>query len=156
MLKVIFLDIGLVSSALNLSKEFLKTPLEFKLTNEGGISEQWVGQNLLANQPFYQSPKLYYWVRDERQGNAEVDYLLAHGANIVPVEVKSGRTGTLRSLHALAGLRGLKLAVRINNDFPSIVDVNYPLGEGRQASYQLLSIPFYLVGQLTRLLDSLD
>jgi hypothetical protein len=43
--------------------------------------------------------KLYYWHREAHSSNAEVDYLLQQRQNIIPVEVKSGSRGTLRSLH---------------------------------------------------------
>jgi predicted AAA+ superfamily ATPase len=52
---------------------------------------------------FYSNParkaSLYYWHREAHSSNAEVDYLLQQRQNIVPVEVKSGSRGTLRSLH---------------------------------------------------------
>lgn len=84
---------------------------------------------------------------------AEVDYLIHHKSWIVPVEVKAGTTGTLRSLHYFMGLRNLSTAIRINSDYPSITPVNVMTQSGEQVSYQLLSIPFYLVSEMHRLLD---
>ncbi len=126
---------------------------EFALDNSGGVAEQFVGQALLAAQPFYQEPEIYYWVREQKNSAAEVDYIIQHAAKIIPVEVKAGKTGTLRSLHQLMALRGLDLAVRFNNDLPSIVDVT-PVGITDAKAFKLLSLPFYLTGQLPRLLDS--
>ena len=61
----------------------------------GRLAEQFVAQELLA----WHSRKLYYWSRNAKNSNAEVDYLIAHKENIYPIEVKSGPAGRLRSLH---------------------------------------------------------
>lgn len=141
--KVILLDVGLATAAMGLTLiERVKFD-ELQLLNEGGIAEQLVGQLLRTVAPYFIEPKLYYWVRDKAGAEAEVDYLIQHEATVVPIEVKSGSTGTLRSLHAFTRLRGLSKAVRINADYPSIVQVD---------NYQLLSIPAYLVEQIQRFL----
>ena len=46
--------------------------------------------------------ELTYWLREGRANNAEVDYVAEFAGRIVPIEVKAGRTGTLRSLHQFA------------------------------------------------------
>ncbi len=153
MFKAILLDIGLTSALLKLTLQAEMLNDEFALDNSGGVAEQFVGQALLAAQPFYQEPEIYYWVREQKNSAAEVDYIIQHAAKIIPVEVKAGKTGTLRSLHQLMALRGLDLAVRFNNDLPSIVDVT-PVGITNAKAFKLLSLPFYLTGQLPRLLDS--
>jgi hypothetical protein len=52
-------------------------------------------------------------------------------------------------------IRHLDLAVRVNADRPSATNVNVKTTEGVPVQYRLLSIPFYLAGQLHRLLDQL-
>jgi hypothetical protein len=70
--------------------------------------------------------------------NAEVDYLVAHATHVLPVEVKAGKSGTLRSLHLFLQQYGAPLGIRVSQQ---------PLGfDGR-----LLSVPFYMVDQIARL-----
>ena len=61
------------------------------------MAEQFVGQELRAS--VYEN--LYYWSRDARGSNAEIDYLIEKEGEIIPIEVKSGRSGRLKSLHLL-------------------------------------------------------
>lgn len=153
--KVLFLDIGLASTALGLGshRTFGK---EFSLINEGGLAEQFVGQGLRLTFPTYVDPTLYYWVREQSNSSAEIDYLIQHDSTIIPVEVKAGKTGTLHSLHLLMSLRGWKRAVRFNADLPSLTPISFKTNLGTTAEYELLSLPFYFVGQLSRLLRSIE
>ncbi|MCD4676372.1 MAG: DUF4143 domain-containing protein [Desulfobacula sp.] len=64
----------------------------------GGVSEQFVGQELLAYQNPYSKPSLYYWARDAKNSSAELDYLFQKNTAIIPIEVKSGSVGRLKSL----------------------------------------------------------
>lgn len=73
---------------------------------------------------------------------------------MIPVEVKAGSSGSLKSLHIFMGLKKLPLALRINSDIPSIVKVSVKDGIGSNIEYTLVSIPFYLISQLHRLLKS--
>ncbi len=73
------------------------------------------------------------------------------GPEIVPVEVKSGKTGRLRSLQLFMDKKSSHLAVRINSDVPSTVEVPIVVPGSRRRSYPLVSLPFYLVGQLRRI-----
>jgi len=57
-----------------------------------------VGQQLLALKKPFEEPSLFYWQRETRGSAAEVDYLWQKGEQILPVEVKAGKTGTLKSL----------------------------------------------------------
>lgn len=100
-------------------------------------------------------PSLYYWQREEKESNAEIDYLIEHKNHVVPIEVKSGSTGSLKSLHLFMKAKNLSIAVRINDDQPSITPVKVTNSDGTVTSYTLLSIPFYLTGQIHRLLDYL-
>ncbi len=63
----------------------------------GKLAEQFVAQELLA----WHDSDLFYWARDARSSNAEIDYLTVFKGNIYPIEVKSGTGGSLRSLHLM-------------------------------------------------------
>ena len=91
------LDIGLL-------QRLCQVPVELELKQEnllamyrGKLAEQFVAQELLA----WHSSELFYWARDARGSNAEVDYLAIRDGKIYPVEVKSGAGGSLRSLHLM-------------------------------------------------------
>jgi predicted AAA+ superfamily ATPase len=150
--KVNFLDVGLVSSMLGLKLNQLSEAEEINLINQGSVSEQVVGQLLRCIEPEYIDPALYYWMREQKGASAEVDYLIQQGSHVMPVEVKSGATGSLKSLHNFMSSKKLKTALRINSDFPSVVDVEVKIQDGTGVKYTLHSIPFYLISQVKRLL----
>ena len=152
--KMIFLDVGLCSTALGLNLTQINAADEITMINNGGIAEQIVGQLLRTIDQPYIEPALYCWHRDEPGSSAEVDYIIQHGSSVIPVEVKAGTTGTLKSLHLFMGLKKKQLAVRINSDISSMTEVNVKDTMGKEVQYRLLSIPFYLLGQLPRLISS--
>ena len=151
-LRVILLDVGLCSAILDISLHQLQEVAELELINKGGIAEQVVGQLLRTIRPFYQDPSLYYWMRPEKKASAEVDYVIQHKGAIVPVEVKAGSTGRLKSLHLFMGLKKLPLAVRINGEPPLKSKIHTKDHQGQSIKYELTSIPFYLIGELPRLM----
>jgi hypothetical protein len=97
-------------------------------------------------------PELYCWTRAETTSQAEVDYIIQHGTHLIPIEVKAGKTGTLKSLHLLMGLRKWDFALRFNTDLPSLTSVHMQTSLQQTAEYQLLSLPLYLIGQSQRLI----
>ncbi|MBP9841803.1 MAG: ATP-binding protein [Simkaniaceae bacterium] len=147
-LKMIFLDVGLASATLGLSLNELYETEELIFINKGGLAEQVVGQCLRTTEPPYIEPSLYYWHREEKGSSAEMDYIISHGNRVISLEVKAGSAGSLKSLHLFMTLKHLSLAVRVNSDLPSQTLVKVKDAE----EYTLLSIPFYLVGQIHRLL----
>ena len=97
--KLLFLDIALNQTMLgNNPSPWLLNPLD-AFINKGFLAEAYVGQELLAYSSDYIKTDLYYWRRDKHGSNAEVDYLLQLNEDIIPVEVKSGKGTTLKSLH---------------------------------------------------------
>ena len=150
--KAIFLDVGLCSASLKLNFSNIASFDDVMLINQGGIAEQVVGQLLRTIDPFYMEPALFYWLRDEMGYNAEIDYLIQHGNQVIPIEVKAGSTGSLKSLHVFMELKNYQIAARVNADLPSRTPVSVKSRTGKEVHYRLMSIPFYLMGQMTRLL----
>lgn len=98
--KLIMLDIGLMQALLGITAEdwILNTKQTF--INKGNIAEAFVGQEMLAYQQLRYPYELYYWERIQRGSIAEIDYLtLNKNREIVPIEVKAGKSGALKSLH---------------------------------------------------------
>ena len=150
--KMLFLDAGLVSTALGLTLLDFERVEDLLLVNAGAVCEQIVGQHLLHSLPFYQEPDLFYWTREKASSSAEVDYLLAEGRHVVPLEVKAGKTGTLKSLHSFLREKHRSLGLRLNSDLPSLLEARTVLADGHNVPFRLLSLPLYMVGQIRRLI----
>ena len=144
--KSLFLDVGLVANLLGLSYVGLVSEPTAMPAKSGLLAEQFIGQHLLYAQAPHKTPELFYWRRQSKSSNAKVDFLFPHKNQVIPVEVKSGKTGTLRSLHRFIEEKQTKIAVRFNRDVPSL----HPLEAGDQQC-RLISLPTYMVGQLPRL-----
>jgi predicted AAA+ superfamily ATPase len=155
MFKILFLDVGLASTASGLGILDYEKEDDLQLVNQGKISEQFVGQHLLDVRPLYAPPELYYWVREQKSASAEVDYVTALGSQIIPVEVKSGKTGTLKSLQIFVREKNRSVAVRISSRSPSFTNAQTNLPGTEAIPFQLLSLPFYLLGQLERLVRTI-
>jgi len=151
--KEILLDVGLCSAQLGLTLDEIQSTEEINLINKGGIAEQSVGQILRTVFPHFIDPALYCWMREDAGSSSEVDYILQHKSQVIPLEVKAGKTGTLKSLHYFMGKKGFNLAARVNSDYPSITDVKVKNTSGNPVQYKLISVPFYLLGQIHRLLE---
>ena len=149
--KVLFMDVGLLCRSLGLSVAEIERPEDVLLINQGALCEQFVGQHLAFSEFCYEEPALYCWMRRERNSNAEVDFLMAVGPDVVPVEVKAGKTGTLKSMHLFVREKGRDFALRFNSDTPSLCHAHTSLSAGDQKPFSLLSLPLYLVGQARRL-----
>ena len=149
--KALFMDVGLLCRSCGLSVLDLEGDEDVMLVNSGAVCEQFIGQHLLhAGEPYAQ-PELYCWMREKRQSNAEVDYVIAVGGRVVPVEVKAGRTGSLKGLHVFLREKRRDFALRFNSDVPSLLDARTSLADGENRPFRLLSLPLYMVLQAPRL-----
>ena len=102
--KIIYLDVALCQAilGLDLSTWFLKPNAEF--INRGMIAEAFIGQELLCYSPSYKQSRLHFWRRTERNSSAEIDYIHEYQRQIIPIEVKSGHGGKLKSMHLFLDL----------------------------------------------------
>ncbi len=145
--KLHLLDTGMVNLISGIEKEvFLQD--ELSDVYKGKIAEHIVGQELLAKD---RSPDgtLIFWVREKRQSDAEIDYLINHNGKVVPVEVKSGSSGKMRSLKIFMNIHDNKLAVRFySGKYSSSIESNVT-----GTKFKLLNVPFYLCSKLNDYLD---
>lgn len=153
--KMIYLDIGLVCASLGVSFSQIQVLEDFVFSNEGGLAEQFVGQQLRTINKPYIEPTLYYWLREAKSSNAEVDYLMQQENKVIPIEVKAGTSGSLKSLHQFVSLKHLKFGMRISMAKPQLAQLKVHDYTGMLIQYDLLSLPFYLLGQVPRLLRSM-
>ena len=154
--KLTFVDIGLMNRVCRLDwRDLARLDLR-GLINEGNIAEQFVAQHLHLLFADYERPELHYWVRQRKSHNAEVDFVVAQGRRVIPVEVKAGERGTLRSLHQFVVDKKVALALRIDANPPSLQRVLTTTRQQKglvEVDYALLSLPLYAIGQLPRLLE---
>jgi uncharacterized protein len=151
--KAYFLDIGLANHMCHIQ---LIDPLNIITLNEGAIAEQFVAQELLNITTSFAEPKLYYWVREEKNANAEVDFLFQNKNFVYPIEVKAGKTGTLKSMHVYLLEKKMHTGIRLNTDIPSLGEFKTKVRSGinnSEINYHLLSLPLYMTNQISRLLD---
>ena len=149
--KLLFLDIGLMNAICGLGWSAISNLGDEQLVNEGAVAEQFVGQHLMALFADSLNRELTYWLREGKANNAEVDFLAAVDGRIVPIEVKAGSRGSLRSLHQFAGEKRVSLAVRFDANLPSTHTVETTIRKGGHSidvKYQLTSLPLYLIERL--------
>lgn len=155
--KLIFMDIGIVNYICGNNYSDLKTMLTSKSINQGGLAEQFAGQHLLSL--INQAPILFYWLRQGKSSNAEVDYIISHGSRVYPVEVKSGKSGSLKSLQQFVLEKKIDTAVRFDLNPPSVQDATCLAATGRgskRINYKLISLPLYMVEEIFRVIDILE
>jgi len=151
--KLLFLDVGLLGCAQGLRSTDLYLAEDVTRVNEGAVAEQFVGQHLLYNGENYEEPTLYYWNREQRSSSAEVDYLLSLGSQVIPIEVKAGKVGSLKSLHVFVSEKKSLVAVRFNTDIPSCFTTHSTVASKPSQPFELISLPLYLIEETTRLLQ---
>ena len=142
--KVQILDTGMVNYFSGLQVELFGTP-DLADFYQGRIAEHIVGQELLASD-FSVSGRLNFWIREKPQSMAEVDFLVLHENLVIPVEVKSGSTGRLRSLHQFIDIAPHSFAIRISSG-PMSIEKGKTI---RGKAFFLLNLPFYLTGNIER------
>jgi hypothetical protein len=151
--KPLFLDVGLACRLLSLNLADFDVDENALLENRGELCEQFIGQHLLYSGHEFEEPRAYFWMRDARNASAEVDYIIQMDNEVVPVEVKSGKTGSLKGLHFFLNEKHRNFAVRFNGDRPSLLKNSIVKDTlGRDCRFSLLSLPLYMVCQLKRLL----
>lgn len=150
--KMMLLDTGLLLTKLGLAPPEIDRVEELNLVNNGMLAEQFVGQQLFQLQPAYRAPELFYWAREKKSSSAEVDFVITDGSqNIIPLEVKAGSSGKLRSLQIMVQEKSLPRAIRLCSAPPTILKETRKTTKGI-VDFELISLPHYLVQQIPRLL----
>ena len=135
--KTILFDIGIHQRlmGLDLSEHLVKD--EIDLINKGNLAEVQVGLELMASASPYLAPSLYYWHREKRASNAEVDYVVDAQGEILPIEVKAGTKGAMRSLHLFLDDRNANRGIRVS-------------GENFARYGRIETLPIYAVSRLAK------
>lgn len=141
-----FLDTGLINYAAGLQSQFFEFT-DLHAIHRGLLAEHVVGQELLCQSDENKEP--LFWVREKTQSNAEVDYLLPYQTHLIPVEVKAGKAGTLRSLHQFMDRCDHDCALRLHTHELAITKTKTQSGK----PYTLLNLPLFLACQIDSYLD---
>jgi predicted AAA+ superfamily ATPase len=143
--RLLYLDSGLVVHKLGLTQEAIFAT-DLNALFKGKLAEQVVGQALLAHN-LHRKVTPCFWYRNAQGSVAEIDYSYALGDQVLPIEVKSGKTGTLKSLIQFMSASPATRAVRIYSGELSIDRISVG-----QKSFELISLPFYLQWRMDDLL----
>ena len=141
------LDTGMLNYFVGLQQEILGTT-DLNSVYHGTVIEHIVGQELLARQ-YSALHGLAFWVREKNSSDAEVDYIFRYKEKLIPIEVKSGATGKLRSLNTFMDMAPHNLAVRLYAGQIQITKFATPGGK----EVNLLNLPYYLVSQIEKYLE---
>lgn len=117
--KYIFLDTGLMlriqafdMGSTDIIDHFILTASATDLVNKGSLAEMFVGLELIKNGNPRLPENLFYWENLNRGAEAEVDYVTAWHMAVLPIEVKSGISGKMKSLRLFMQNRSLRTAIR--------------------------------------------
>ena len=108
------------------------------------ITQEWISLQKRA----YELP--HFWVREKTQSHAEVDLVVQHDDKVIPIEVKSGATGSLKSLHQFIERCDHPYAVRM---YAGDLSINEHVTPTTRKSYYLMNLPYYLGTKLPEYLD---
>lgn len=142
-----FLDTGLLNYFAGLQDQYF-LHADLHAFYRGLLAEHIVAQELLCHRASLLHKPLF-WVREKSQSSAEVDFLIQHNGRVVPVEVKAGSTGRMRSLHQFVDTASPGCAVRLYAGSLETQKARTPAG----TPYQLLSLPYFLAPKLPEYLD---
>jgi hypothetical protein len=154
--KVVLLDVGLVHSLLG-------TPAGASFPGwkslapavRGQLAGQLAGQQLRALSPGSgDEPVLHYWQRSGGRPG-EIDFVVQVGHQVIPVELKSGTAGSMKSLHQFMHDKRLGLALRVDTNPPSLQSITVRTTLGDEVSYRLLNLPGHLLWRAASLIERL-
>ncbi len=136
--KLFFLDVGIINFQLGLITELLKLD-NLNDAYRGRIVPQIIMQEMISSQ-ILNTKKTSFWVREERGTSSEVDIVFQFKNMLIPIEVKAGATGTLKSLHEYMDRCEHNFAIRMYAGEMKIDIVKTTKGK----SYNLLNLPYFL------------
>ena len=133
-----FLDTGLINNELGIQAEMLSFT-DLSTSYKGAIIPHLILQELISLNTI-NDKKPHFWVREKKQSSSEVDLVFTFRNMVIPIEIKSGSEGTLKSLHQFIEHCKHPYAVRMYAGKFEIVKTKTPGGK----PYLLMNMPYYL------------
>jgi predicted AAA+ superfamily ATPase len=122
--KLLIFDTGIYQRILGLDVASLLLKDDIEVVNKGNIAELFVGLELLKSNDCYERTALYYWHREAKNSQAEVDYVIQNQYAIVPIEVKAGTKGAMQSMFLFMDEKksdwGVRLSLENFTEFDSV------------------------------------
>ena len=114
--KVLLFDTGIYQqiSGMNLAEYQIENFA--KIINRGKLTELFAGLELIKAQSLSLKPQLYYWHREAKSSNAEIDYLISVSDQIYPVEVKAGTKGQMQSINIFLEEKHPEFGIRLSHE----------------------------------------
>lgn len=120
--KMLIFDTGVFQRLMGLNISDILFEERFEMVNKGSIAEQYVGLELLKSSSSFLQQNLFYWQREKLNSNAEVDYLIQKQDKIIPIEVKSGKQGSMQSLFLFIKEKKSDYGIRFSLENYSVYD----------------------------------
>lgn len=142
--KMLLLDMGILQRMLGLPLSDILVSDKFSLVNKGNIAELFIGLEILKSGSCYEQKNLYYWCRENKSSNAEVDFVEQIGQKIVPIEVKSNTRGAMQSMRLFLQEKhspfGIRTSLENFGELPNIKIIPlYALGNSLHAKNVLFA-----------------
>lgn len=122
--KYLLLDTGIFQRILGLDLASLLLKDDFEMINKGNLAELFVGLEILKSNSCFDKTSLYYWHREMKNSQAEVDYVVQLNGNIIPMEVKAGTKGAMQSMflfmHEKGSQKGIRLSLENFSEYDQI------------------------------------
>lgn len=96
--KVFGVDVGLANRVLGLPLSDLFLRKKELFVHRGALAEQLAAQEWLSYTPPNEAPEIFYWHREAKSSQAEVDLMVEWRGRPLPLEVKAGAKRTGKSL----------------------------------------------------------
>ena len=159
-IKYLFLDTGLLLTWQGIPASDILLASDVDLVNKGPVAEVLVGLEMIKNKDCFQRTEMFYWQHESKNGNAEVDYIDAHGGVVLPIEVKASTQGAMQSLYLFMRKKRLHTAVRTSLENFGAYEYMDPKPENNDSNpvRQIIIIPLYALSHLTtdRLFESIS
>ncbi|NOX86746.1 MAG: AAA family ATPase, partial [Chlorobi bacterium] len=142
-----FLDTGILNYINGIQTDMLPVN-DLSPIYKGNLVAHIITQELISLNTM-NDRKPNFWVREKKQSSAEVDLVFSYGDKVIPIEIKSGKTGTLKSLHQFVEQAPHPYAVRMYAGKFSIERTKTPGG----MPFLLMNLPYYLGTKIPEYLD---
>lgn len=159
--KILMLDSGLMLRLLNMTlgdiselTSMILTSSAADLVNKGAVTEMIAGLELMR----YKTPdirqELYYWIREAKNSQAEIDYVSTLRLKVLPIEVKAGSRGGMKSLWIFMREKKLDQAVRCSME--NFGEFNYIDNDAEDAVRHVTVCPIYAISMMPKLLGTIQ
>ncbi|MDE6339759.1 MAG: DUF4143 domain-containing protein, partial [Muribaculaceae bacterium] len=150
-----YLDTGLLLRVLAMTydddKELTRLILAGEapdLVNKGIVTELTVGLELMKSSNPQSKYDLFYWENLERNATSEVEYVIAKNARCVPIEVKAGTSGKMKSLRLFMSRKGITVGIRSSLENFGVLEMSDTDAAGQSVGRRIGILPLYAVWRL--------